>query len=185
MLTDELERALDWPIPRTISEGRDIVTTIVMLPREHMPDGFIGLGHFPILADPKSLLAMLIPHRYWPPDLIAAWKTKTNDVLKDIARRPHDGISLTQSAIEAVIQMAAEGGLNNYYLRIALVPEGTGFRYCLDLTEDEPTTLDRMIQCGPIVVLSDIRSADLLAGTEIDYSTHRATAGFSFNRRKQ
>ncbi|CAA9375750.1 MAG: hypothetical protein AVDCRST_MAG64-289, partial [uncultured Phycisphaerae bacterium] len=41
MLTDEMERALDWPVPMTLTGGRDVVTTVVVLPRQHMPGGFL------------------------------------------------------------------------------------------------------------------------------------------------
>jgi hypothetical protein len=59
MLTDEMERALDWPIPRSITGGRDVCTTIVMLPREQMPGGLVGLNVFPVLADLATSMAVL------------------------------------------------------------------------------------------------------------------------------
>ena len=75
MLAAETERALDWPVPLSLTGGRDVVTTIVMLPREHLPGGFLGMDHFPILADAVSGMAVLVPQRYWPADLLEEWKS--------------------------------------------------------------------------------------------------------------
>jgi hypothetical protein len=78
MLTDEMERALDWPLPATIAGDAHIVTTIVMLPRKHLPGRCLALNYMPILSHPQTLLAVLVPQRYWPRELVAQWKTQSS-----------------------------------------------------------------------------------------------------------
>src|SRR3954452_3198401 len=69
MLTSELERALDWQLPLSLTDGRCVVTTIVLLPREFLPAGFLTINCFPIFADPTTRMATLVPSKYWPAEM--------------------------------------------------------------------------------------------------------------------
>ena len=73
MLTDELERALDWPVPPSLCGGANAITTIVMPPRILLPLGFLACSFFPILADPETKLAVLVPSGWWPAPLVNRW----------------------------------------------------------------------------------------------------------------
>jgi hypothetical protein len=74
MLADEMERALDWPLPPSISSEHDMFTSIAMLPRENTPYRFMAMTFFPVLADPESRLVALVPHTYWDESFLRAWK---------------------------------------------------------------------------------------------------------------
>ena len=83
MLADGTQRALDWPVPLSVTGGLDVVTTLVMLPPAHLPGGLPGMNHFPVLADPVSGMAVLVPQRYWPADLIREWQANAGAVARD------------------------------------------------------------------------------------------------------
>ena len=80
MLTDERERALDWPLPRNLTNGRNVVTTVAMIQRDQVPGGFLGMNYFPIVADPTTSMALLIPSEFWPEDFWDEWKSNTDSV---------------------------------------------------------------------------------------------------------
>src|SRR6188472_532033 len=43
MLTNELERALDWPVPKSLTRGRNVITSIIVLPRAEMPGRLLAM----------------------------------------------------------------------------------------------------------------------------------------------
>lgn len=73
MLADELERALDWPLPATINEGHGLYTTIVMLPRPNIPQRVLACSYFPVVADPETRMAVLVPSRIWSTPFRKHW----------------------------------------------------------------------------------------------------------------
>jgi hypothetical protein len=73
MLTDELERALDWPIPTSLCDGANAITTVVMLPRNLLPLGYLTCPFFPVFADPVTKMAVLVPSAWWPASLVNMW----------------------------------------------------------------------------------------------------------------
>lgn len=72
-LTDELERALDWPVPPSLCEGGRAITTVVELPRELLPLGFMTCPFFPVFADPQTKMAVVVPSGWWPAELVNYW----------------------------------------------------------------------------------------------------------------
>jgi len=73
MLTDELQPALNWPIPPILCGGASAVTTVVMLPRELLPLGYLTCSFFPVFADPVTQMAVLVPSAWWPEALVNRW----------------------------------------------------------------------------------------------------------------
>jgi hypothetical protein len=73
MLTDELERALNWLIPPILCGGASAITTVVMLPRELLPLGYLTCSFFPVFADPVTQMAVLVPSAWWPEVLVNRW----------------------------------------------------------------------------------------------------------------
>jgi hypothetical protein len=73
MLTDELERALNWPVPPGLCGGASAITTVVMLPRELLPLGYLTCPFFPVFADPVTQMAVLVPSAWWPEVLVNRW----------------------------------------------------------------------------------------------------------------
>ena len=62
-----------------------------MIARDQVPGGFLAMGYFPIVADPATSLAALIPCSFWPEDLWDEWRENTQNVpiavLTDAAAR--------------------------------------------------------------------------------------------------
>ncbi|MDB5321933.1 MAG: hypothetical protein JWN40_3564 [Phycisphaerales bacterium] len=73
MLTDELERALNWPIPSSLCGRASAITTVVMLPRALLPLGHLTCPFFPVFADPVTKMAVLVPSGWWPAPLVNLW----------------------------------------------------------------------------------------------------------------
>ena len=180
MLTDERERALDWPVPRSVSGGADIVTTVVMLPRHHLPGGFLGNTHFPIVADPATRLALLVPCQYWPAAFYDAWKANTDAMAARLEAAPV--VTLTAEAAEQVRATAAASGYARYWLRAGVrsTPEHT-FSYVLDIVEAEPDPrLDVVSESQSVPVVVDRASRVYIEGTVIDFSDGPSGRGFVF-----
>jgi hypothetical protein len=76
MLAGELEGGRGQRIPKSISRGVDVFSTAVMFHRKHLPTGLLSQGHFPVLFHPSTKAVIVVPSRYWSPDLIRDWKDK-------------------------------------------------------------------------------------------------------------
>lgn len=182
MLTDEMERALDWPVPKALTGGRDVVTTVVVLPRQHMPGGFLGLTYFPILADPATALAVLVPSRYWPDDFRLEWQANTEVEVRRLEAIPP--VTLTPAAAAQARAAAAEQGSADFWLRVGVTrnAQTKGFDYVLDITAESPDPrADTVNEFHGVRVAVDRESRPYLEGTEIDYRDKEGGAGFVFD----
>jgi iron-sulfur cluster assembly accessory protein len=180
MLTDEMERALDWPIPKALTGGRDVVTTIVMLPREQMPGGLLGLTVFPVLADPATSMAVLVPCEYWPDTFRNEWKSNADAVVARLdATVP---VYLTPDAAGRVRAAAADYPAA-WWLRVSLKPApGDGYHYVLDVVYEVPDPVrDIVIESHGVAIVVAREIQYYLTGTEIAFKETAAGAGFVFN----
>lgn len=84
MLADEMERALDWRVPTSLSDGAEMYTSIAMLPRENTPYRFMAMTSFPVLADPETRMVWLVPDNYWDEAYLRAWKREAIKTLISI-----------------------------------------------------------------------------------------------------
>jgi iron-sulfur cluster assembly accessory protein len=106
----------------------------------------------------------------------AAVTTMTTSVR--IGRKP-DPVTLTDSASEKVaLLLSEEEGSEDLALRVAVKPGGcSGYSYEMffdaELAED-----DIVRQFGPVKVVVDPASAELLTGATLDYSDGLQGAGF-------
>jgi hypothetical protein len=74
MLTNELTRGMMLRVPKRFTGGRNVFHSAIMLPRKHLPKGYLAGSLFPVWADPGGTGALLlVPAAYWPPSLTAAW----------------------------------------------------------------------------------------------------------------
>lgn len=180
MLTDEMERALDWPLPDVLSGGKPAYTTVTMVHRPTVPDGFLGLSYFPVLADPGTKHAAMVPSEYWPAALVDLWREQTGEVMDRLAAEP--AVTLTPFAADAVGAIASEKGLGSYHLRVWLEPDGQGFRYQMNLIETEPDVERHAVHTGPGGLQVAVPKADVptLRGTVLDYVENEAGRGFDF-----
>ena len=58
-------------VPKSLTEGREVYITSMMLYRLHLPTGYLSDSLFPIIANPQqSTTALVADVKYWSPDLI-------------------------------------------------------------------------------------------------------------------
>ncbi|MEM7263845.1 MAG: hypothetical protein AAF488_17795 [Planctomycetota bacterium] len=73
-LTDEHERLMKLPVPRRLTHGTEVIYTSIMVPRKHVPGGYLAQSYFPLLVAPEITEAtMILPVDFWAPGLIEAW----------------------------------------------------------------------------------------------------------------
>ena len=74
-ITDELTRLFNIRLPDSITKGREVYFTTIMVLRKHIPKKrLVGLI-FPILADPEQFkTSIILPKHYWAKDLCRNWK---------------------------------------------------------------------------------------------------------------
>lgn len=80
MITDQMERGMGWVVPKSCTRGREVVSTSFMVFRRHLPDGILRCGWFPLLTHPETPAVMIVPLRYWPPDLVRLWTASAPEV---------------------------------------------------------------------------------------------------------
>jgi iron-sulfur cluster assembly protein len=192
MLTNEYERALDWSVPGTLTGGLDVLTTIVMLPRDYLPGAFLVANWFPIIADPESKMALLVSSRFWPAALRAAWRNASAGLKNSAASKAHlqehhprcsAPVTLTRAAAEEVQRVFAASRFvpSVAYVRVFVtLQSGGGFVYGLDVAHDGGVNGDQVFQSHGLTVRVDSRSLPYLAGTTIDFVDRPANKGFVF-----
>ena len=90
-------------------------------------------------------------------------------------------VKLTPKAIEVIVGVIDEDPtIGDYYVRVAIRGGGcSGYTYALDF--DGPDEDDLVLSMGPqLDVVIDPHSAQLLAGTTIDYQDQVWEKGFVF-----
>ena len=164
MLARETERALDWPVPPTLTGGRRVITTIVMIHRAFVPGGMLGMNHFPIIADPQTSLALLLPSKFWPESLVSQWSAHAKVEPRAI---PATQLVRVTPGAAAVIRRTAADGATAMQLRC--VPEGRGFRYALDVVPAQAPCVAYCQSEGVRVQVPDGYTLESIRGTIIDY----------------
>jgi iron-sulfur cluster assembly accessory protein len=94
-----------------------------------------------------------------------------------IGRKP-DPITLTDAAIAKVADLLAQEGDGDLALRVAVRPGGcSGYSY--DMFFDSEIADDDIVRTqGSVKVVVDAASAELLTGSQLDYSDGLQGAGF-------
>jgi iron-sulfur cluster assembly protein len=191
MITDEMERALDWPIPSTLSKGYGLVTTIIVPPRKFMPGGILQFPYIPILADPATRLAMIVPCQYWEPGFRQEWQKAAKATIKEWKKKfPAEEID--SSAIPIVLTEAAgmqlrkimneqSLDLRRSWLRVG-VSIGQNYICMYELKFESKIHKRRDVTCTSqgVQIVVDCESLPLLVGTTIDYEIRPTGAGFLF-----
>jgi hypothetical protein len=73
MLASEQDRALGICVPQSVACGIDVRSTTIMVPRKHLPAGYLAQTYFPLLIHPETKASMLLPARYWSDELLDDW----------------------------------------------------------------------------------------------------------------
>ncbi len=66
LLTDEMSRPLNFPLPHSFSLGRPVFLSSLLVWREHLPFGFLTSMFLPLLVLPEETGAtMILPGHFW------------------------------------------------------------------------------------------------------------------------
>ncbi|MGA2584235.1 MAG: hypothetical protein ABSG31_13230 [Tepidisphaeraceae bacterium] len=74
MLTNEMTRGMRMKVPSVFTGGRKVFHSSMLMPRKHLPKGFLSGRYFPVWIDPQNTGAVvMVPAAYWPASLTAEW----------------------------------------------------------------------------------------------------------------
>jgi hypothetical protein len=74
MLTNELIRAMGLKVAGVFTGGRKVFHSSMLMPRKHLPKGFLSGSYFPVWIDAKNPgPVVMVPAAYWPASLTMAW----------------------------------------------------------------------------------------------------------------
>ena len=77
-LTDERIRVFGWKVPRSLSGGLNCAISTTFFARHHLPRRKLCCPLLPVIACPPTpQLAMPLPSRYWPRELIEWWSAQS------------------------------------------------------------------------------------------------------------
>jgi hypothetical protein len=73
ILAGEKERFFQRPVPKTLTKGSPVFASCLMINRKHLPAGVLSNSYFPILVHPDTQAILIVPARYWDPELFNHW----------------------------------------------------------------------------------------------------------------
>jgi hypothetical protein len=74
IITNEMDCPFNVPIPSCLTMNQLVYFTSILVYRKHLPLGYLSSGWFPVLIAPdKTPAAMILPSRYWAPELVETW----------------------------------------------------------------------------------------------------------------
>ncbi|HOQ01597.1 MAG TPA: hypothetical protein PK604_12425 [Acetivibrio clariflavus] len=77
ILNDERSAHFNILLPPTISNGRKVYFTTIMVHRKHLPSKCLKSDRFLLLVCPsKTKASIILPYRYWDIKLIKMWRMK-------------------------------------------------------------------------------------------------------------
>lgn len=206
MITDEYERALDWKVSTTLTDGFDMVTTIAMIARPQVPGRVLAQGYFPILADPETSLALLIPCEYWEKSFRDDWAAEADRRaaerqaeyeraeperlarLKELKEKCRETppVTLTTRAAAALddILIAQKLAKSITWLRVGVqIHSAEQGEYELNFEQDRPSESEFVLFNSRGVNLAvDFDSLPHLQGVTIDWEDQGGQRGFKFLR---
>lgn len=75
-VTSEMSRPLRMSIPTSITHGREVFVSVLLVVRRHLPAGHLTETIMPVWIDPEPTgIVILVPAGYWPASLMEAWKS--------------------------------------------------------------------------------------------------------------
>lgn len=75
LITDEVERSMGLRLPRVFSP-QELLSATFMVFREHVPNGVLSCGLFPILVHPSTQAVLIVPFEFWPTELTILWRDR-------------------------------------------------------------------------------------------------------------
>ena len=90
-------------------------------------------------------------------------------------------ISITETAVSKIIEIAAEEGLEGQNLRVKVIGGGcAGFQYDLFFDDKDPLPLDEVFKDKGVTIVIDPLSFQYLNGSEITFMDGLYGSGFKF-----
>jgi hypothetical protein len=78
MLTNELTRGMRMRVPTVFTGGRKVYHSSMLMPRKHLPKGWLSGSFFPLWMDTEKTGAIvMVPAAYWPASLTMEWEGET------------------------------------------------------------------------------------------------------------
>lgn len=180
MLIDEWERALDWPIPPGLTDGRDVVTTVVLMQRIHLPGRVLARSYFPIFADRETKYATFVPAKFWPAALRRDWQESVEAALDDLTATSRP-IRLTSQAAMKLREIFKEPELRNARVHVAAIRRGDLYAPTMKFTLDPPDRSNQLsYEYDGVSITIDLIDIVTMNGTVIDYRRGAGEAGFEF-----
>ena len=91
-------------------------------------------------------------------------------------------IQITEIAVNKILEIAAEEGLEGQNLRVKVIGGGcAGFQYDLFFDDKDPLPLDEVFEDKGITLVIDPLSFQYLDGSEITFLDGLYGSGFKFN----
>lgn len=72
MLASEIAREMRLPVPRSLTGDTAVFCTEVLVARRHLQYAVLRWSQFPLLIHPSTSSTMILPSRYWAPEVLAA-----------------------------------------------------------------------------------------------------------------
>ena len=66
MITNERQSAFNWQVPNELTENRLVVSSTIIVFRKHLPNQILDSKLLPLLINPLTGTAMILPYQYWP-----------------------------------------------------------------------------------------------------------------------
>ncbi len=78
IITGERDVLYNLPIPESLTGGKVVYYTTIMVHRKHLPVNWLVSSWLPLLVHPtKTKAAIILPANYWEPDLKKFWAGDT------------------------------------------------------------------------------------------------------------
>lgn len=73
LLENELDAQMRLPVPKFMTEGRDVIYTTIYVFRRHLPLPYLVEPIVPIVVHPNTGHSAILPSAWWPQGLIDEW----------------------------------------------------------------------------------------------------------------
>jgi hypothetical protein len=73
LITNEMDRGMGWTVPKSLTGGREVLSSTFMVFRSHLPGRHLQSGWFPLLIHAATPAIMIVPSLYWPRTLVTPW----------------------------------------------------------------------------------------------------------------
>lgn len=199
LISDEMNFALNVPVPSALTDGKSVFFTTTQLYRRSLPNSVLSMGFFPLLVLPERTTAnLLLPLTYWSPALVSHWNRIFHSsgvstppppasvapsgppdpqAVEEYLKSP---VQLTSDAAQAANGFIREGGtLEKTSLWVNIQPGGLYDITMVDRPFPEVSFPVETVSDGIGIVISGHQAADL-QGLRIGFKRTSMGNGFTF-----